>query len=76
MAPIGSKPNARGLFRDGHLWCTAHSSEFNVQGMPVGGPSNTPLQTFPVEFTPDESGGLATVYVGVAPPESNADVGA
>ncbi len=76
MAPIGSAPNARGLYMDGQLWCTAHGSKFDVQGMPLGGPSNTPIQAFPVEFNPEESGGTATVYVGVAPPEGNTDEGA
>lgn len=76
MAPIGSAPNARGLYRDGQLLCTAHGSQFNVQGMPVGGPTNTPLQTFPVAFTREESGGSATVYVGVAPPQGITDEGA
>lgn len=73
MAPIGSSPNARGMYMNGQLWCTAHGSYFDLEGVVAGGPANSPIQVFPVQFTPEASGGLATVYVGVAPPADNAD---
>ena len=73
MAPIGSSPIARGMYMNGQLWCTAHGSYFDLEGMVVGGPTNSPLQVFPVRFAPEVSGGLATIYVGVAPPADNAE---
>jgi len=73
MAPIGSSPTARGMYMNGQLWCTAHGSYFDLEGMVVGGPTNSPIQVFPVRFTPEPSGGFATVYVGVAPPVDNAE---
>ena len=69
MAPIGSTPNAVGQYLDGKLFCTAHGSQFDLEGMVAGGPSNSPIQVFTVDFTPEQSGGQATVYVGIAPPE-------
>ena len=66
MAPVGSSPNAKGIFNDGKLICTAHGSQFDLDGSPVGGPSNTTLQRFPVDFRVDD--GMATIYVGVRPP--------
>lgn len=69
MAPFGSRPNARGQFINDQLWCTAHGSQFDLDGEPVGGPSTARIQTFEVDFMPTETGGSATVYVGVARPE-------
>lgn len=73
MAPIGSSPTARGLFMENQLWCTAHGSQFDLDGEPVGGPSTAGIQTFEVDFTPSENGGSAIVYVGVARPSSPND---
>lgn len=70
MAPIGSTPEAKGAYNNGVLFCSAHGSQFDLTGMPVGGPSNVGLQTFPVEFLPDENLGMATIYVGVEAPDS------
>ena len=68
MAPVGSSPVAKGLYSNGSLICTAHGSQFDLSGMPIGGPSNIGLQRFPVDFRPDEEDGRATLYVGIEPP--------
>ena len=64
MAPLGSFDNAKGVFTNDLLVCTAHGSQFSVTGEPVGGPANSSLQVFPVELNET----TAVVYVGVAPP--------
>ena len=69
MAPVGSSPTAKGLYSNGSLICTAHGSQFDLSGMPIGGPTNVGLQRFPVDFRPDDEDGTATIYVGVEPPE-------
>ena len=74
MAPIGSSNEAKGLFTDGTLICTAHGSQFDLSGAAIGGPTNVTLQRFPVRF--DSELGLATVYVGVEVPINEVDQGA
>ena len=69
MAPIGSGENAKGIYSDGLLICSAHGSQFDLSGAPVGGPSNVGLQTFPCVLDTDSGPPSITVYVGVQPPE-------
>ena len=65
MAPVGSSEQAKGLYSDGILICTAHGSQFDLNGNAVGGPTNATLQRFPVDFVAEDD---ITIYVGVEPP--------
>ena len=71
MAPIGSLENAKGIYSDGLLICSAHGSQFDLSGAPVGGPSSVGLQTFPCDLALDSEPPSVTVYVGVQPPENS-----
>ena len=66
MAPLGSSPEAKGLYTEGTLICTAHGSQFDLNGVAIGGPTNIALQRFPVTF--ESMDNRATIYVGLEPP--------